>query len=212
MRQEIVKILPGLALALVVAALGVYLFLNPRAPAGQDGSGLPANPSVMGTLQASTQESVTIAQDGGKKKTFSISTTTQVVTQVRSGEVGRTLQEIATGTLVLVQPHAPRSTAADRISVMPEPSVFDTDPLGPPVILSGTVVATTTTGITIATAADPNLSLSISASTAVLSNVLAGQRGKVLEDIAAGSFVTVSGLTTANGLLVRSILLLSVIQ
>jgi hypothetical protein len=207
MRPFNVKLIPVLLPALLVAALGAYLLLH-SSTAGPGAADFPKNPSVLGTLSASTETSVTITLDGGKQKTFSLSTTTQVVTQAASGGVGKTLAQIAPGTLVMVQPHAPGSTVADQVSTLPGSAVSSQDPAGPPVVLAGSIVSTSTDSITINTDTDPRLRIALTKDTVILSNVLAGQKGRTLSDAPAGTYVQVAGIAGTQGVVAHSIQLL----
>lgn len=206
MNKKIIYLLAVIVAVLALVA-GLAFRMHPAgAPAAQNN--MPKNTAALGVLTASTQDSITIMLKDGASKTFILSTTTQVVTRVRAGEVGKSLAQIPAGAQVLVQPSDKNASAAQSVSVMPQPVVANNDSAGPPVVLTGIIVSTTTTSLTINTAGDPALHLALTKDITVLSNVLAGQKGKTLADMPLGSYVQVFGVTGPKGVVVRSIQLL----
>lgn len=195
-------------LALVgVGVLGYYYARTVTRPTST--VGIPKAPAVFGTLQTSTEDSVVILLQEGEQKTFALSSTTQVISQVKAGETGKSLAEFPAGTPVLVQPSDSSTKIATRITISATAGVTNTNPAGPPVTLVGAVVATTTNSLTIKTDQDPGLVLQLADDTVVLSNVEAGHRGMGLSDADVDMYVQVSGYATSKGLRVSSVLLLT---
>ena len=203
------KILIPLVVAVLIGAILVAAYmLYPGAAPGGQGAGLPKHPAVVGTYQTSSDTSVTIKLQDGGQRTFAVSSTTKVVSQVASAEVGKTLSQFAAGAAVQVQPSNKSRSTADMILLMPAPVATNQDPTGPSVTLSGTLVATTTTSISIRTEQDPSLHIELDAGTVVYSNTLAGHKGASLNDTAAGMYVQVEGSASADGISARSVQLL----
>src|SRR5258708_2464157 len=115
-----IAFLCGVVAVLLLVTVGVFFGYRGSFHTGTSGS-MPANPAIFGTLEATTTNSVTVKLQDGSQKTFSVSSATQVVTQVQSGEVGKSLDEITVGTMVLVQPHVLNSLVADSLDVLPPP-------------------------------------------------------------------------------------------
>ena len=201
----------GLLAALVaLVGIGVFGYYYARTVTRPTSAvEIPKAPAVFGTLQASTENSVTILLQEGDQKTFALSSTTQVISQVKAGETGKSLNEFAAGTMVLVQPSDSNTKTATRITISATAVVTNTNPMGPPVTLVGAVVATTTDSLTIKTDQDPSLVLRLAGDTVVLSNVEAGHKGMGLSDADVDMYVQVSGYATSKGLRVSSILLLT---
>jgi hypothetical protein len=201
------KIAGALAAILLIGILAVAAYVV-RPPSGTPGSqtqDLPKNPPIMGTLVSSTDISVTIALGDQSQKTFTLAEKVQIITQVTSREVGKTLAQIAPGTQVLIQPHEPGSNVADQVSALSAPTIADNDPAGPLVTITGTLVSTTTSSLTINTPSDPKMKVAITKNTIFISNVLAGQKGKTLNDAVPGTYVQVVGIATTKGLEVKSV-------
>jgi hypothetical protein len=202
-----------LFLLLAVAVAGTVYYrslINSNTTTIENAQQVPAtdNPAVIGQLQSFAVNSITLKLQDSSTKTFSVSTTTKVITQVTSGQTGKRLAEIAPGTTILVQPHELNSTVADMVSVVPLSAVSAQDPAGPPVFVSGILVSVTDNSVVLNTTQDPALRVSITKDTDILSNVLAGERGKTLKEATAGMYVQVSGVATSKGLVAKSIQLL----
>jgi hypothetical protein len=150
-----------LAIALVAVAVFAYRTYHDKASPSGINVNLPTLSTISGTLDAETPDSITITPQNGQQRTFSVSTSTQVVTQVAADEVGKSLAEISEGTQVLIQPADANATAAKRVTIMPAPVISNQDPSGPPVAISGTLLSTTTSSVTLKTAADKSLRVAL---------------------------------------------------
>lgn len=201
------KNIPIAVIALLIVGVGAFalyrLVLYPQA-----GTGLPKDAAVMGALKEISPGSIAIVLQDGTIKRFIIASTTQVVSQVTSGEVGKALRELAADTLLLVQPVSTSPTVAQRVTIVAQPRVSNTDPIGPPMVLSGELLSTTTNSITIKTSADPSIRILLTPETIVISNVLEGHKGKTLQDFMVSGYVQVAGVVSTKGIEARSIQLL----
>lgn len=193
------------ALAVILLSIGAYaLFGGSRGAQG----GLPKNPPVVGLLKASTGDSVTITLGDNSERTFAVSADTRIVSRVASGEVGKALAEIAPGTPVMIQPHAPNAAEADSVNILSMPSAQGASPGGPMTAVVGTIVSTSTGSIIIKTDTDSQARIIITTDTVFLSDVLAGQKGRTLSDAALGTYVQVLGTAGAQGLAARTVQIL----
>jgi len=179
-----------------------------RAP-GTNPDGTLNKPAVIGTLVSATPSAVTVQLQDNSQKTFTVSDATQVISQVANGQTGKTLSDLTAGTMILVVPDATGAAAA-QVSVVPMAPPPPTN--GAPASVSGTVASKSATTLVIKPQdGSANMSVTINNTTEVLSNVLAGQPGKTMSDVVAGTMVTVSGTAGATGIKANSVQILSAV-
>jgi len=202
-RGKLFKIVTGVVVLVAVAGALVYV-------AGRmHGTGQPpTNPAIVGTFVSATPNSITIKVQNGSQKTFAISPATKIITQVQSGQIGKTLAQIAAGSDVFVQPHAIGSSVIDSVSILPQPAIPNQNPAGPTVIVSGTLVSTTTNSMILTTADNTTAHITLTKDTVILSNVLAGEQGKTLADAPAGTYMQVLGIAGKDGPTAESVQIL----
>jgi hypothetical protein len=193
------------AVAVAVIAAGAFAYMHYKQgaePAAFD----PNLVAPAGTVTAISPSSISIRQQDGAQKTFAIGPDTLVISQVAAGETGKSLADITAGTLVILRPSPanPGALASIQISgagAPPAPGAAAAAPSGPPVSFMGTVVTVSPSALVIKPQ-EPNaedVEVAITAGTVVRSNVLAGQKGKTFEDIAAGTPVFIAGTTGDAG-------------
>mgnify|MGYP001575064677 CR=1 FL=1 len=216
-----------LVLALALIGLGAYLLwpnvfkLNTgtnMAPGTTNNSSAPSSreavteaTAIAGTLTAVTATSITIKLRDSTQQTFSLSSSTLVISQVKSGEVGKTLAQVVEAP-VLVIPKSSNPAAADSIMIVPATPPVTNSIQGTPVSLTGTIVSKTASSITLKPQGGPAtasaIKVLITKNTLVLSNVLAGQTGKTLNDATPGILVNVFGTTGTAGVTANTLQLL----
>jgi hypothetical protein len=199
------------AVVVVIAAGAAYVHYRSVSMqlAVQNGE-LPKNHTLSGVLVSSTPSSVTMTLADGTQQTFSVATTTQIITLVAAGEVGKPLSDIAAGSQVLILPHAANSSVADSVTALPAPAVVNQDPAGPTVEVMGALLATTTASITVKTDTVPSMHITLTKDTRILSYVLTGQKGKTLsdKDVYIGNYVQVMGVASTKGLVADTVQLI----
>lgn len=192
------------AVAAAVIAAGAFAFVHYKQGAP---NGSMADPNVVapvGTVTAISADSISIRQQDGAQKTFAISPSTLVISQVTSGQTGKGIADITTGTLVILRPspEAPGFLYSIQISLAggPPPTAPAAAPSGPPVSFMGTVVSVGPSTLVVKPEdqSAASVQVTITPDTAIRSNVLAGQEGKTFEDIKAGSPVFVAGTTGSD--------------
>ncbi len=194
----------------LVAFAGAAAFFYTRsAPAISNPDRLP-NPALAGVLVSSGSQSVTVELAGGGKRTFSVSGDTRITTVVAAGEAGKTLAQLEPGTRVYVQPRSPGSMEAAQISAAAAP-MQDNDSRGPAQSITGTILATTTTSITLKVG-EAEQRIMLNGDTKILSGALAGQLGKALSDAPAGTYVQVEAVAAQGGPVARSVQLMLMVQ
>ena len=187
------------AVAVAVIAAGAFAFVHYKQNAQNVSMVDPNVVAPVGEVTAISADSISIRQQDGAQKTFAISPSTLVISQVAGGQVGKGIGDITTGTLVILRPspEATGSLYSIQISLAggPPPSAPAAAPSGPPVSLMGTVVTIGPSSLVVKPE-DPSaasVKVAITPDTVIRSNVLAGQKGKAFEDIKAGSAVFVAG-------------------
>ena len=162
-----------------------------------------------GSVTAISADSISIQQQDGLKKTFSISPETRIVSQVSSGQTGKGLADIHEGDLVIIRPSTSDSSAADSIQLSAgpaAPAAADASaPSGTPASFIGSVVSISPSALVVKPeGATTSVQVSVTPQTVVRSNVLAGEKGKTYEDIKVGSPVFVAGTATGDGSVVTA--------
>jgi hypothetical protein len=209
----------GVAVAIIVAIIVAGLWF------GHWGAGFGSatpDPNVAapgGSVTAVASSSISIQPREGAQKTFSISSTTDIISQVSSGEVGLGLADIKIGDTVVIRPKASSADEAASIEIfsLPEAPQAEPDPSapaasGPPVSFTGSVLTVSPSLLTVAPdGGGDDIRVAITKRTAVRSNVLAGQKGKTFDDITAGSKVFVAGTAGSNGVIANTVQVLTAI-
>jgi hypothetical protein len=207
------KIITTVVALLVLVLLGIVAWMHYHptntAPTGaQNVANYPKYPPILGTLSTSTPTDITIQLQDGSQKTFTISSTTPVVSQVKAGEVGKFLTQLTSGIQLMVQPKNADASVAQSITVMTMPVAPANNLSGPPATISGLVISKTATSLTITNDSSPGINVVLGKNTIVLTNVLAGEKGKTLDDIAVNNYVVVFGTAGTRGLNAVSVQLL----
>lgn len=186
--------------ALIVGIAGIFVFAFRAgwfsvAPA----PGYVANPSIQGALVSATDSSIVLSLANGKHQAYTLAPHAKVVSQVKTGETGKALAEFPLQSLVSVQPEAKGSTVVQSVTLSPEPFDGSQNPLGPPVVAAGPVTAITDTALIIKDSSQQEMTFILTKNTEVYANVLAGQPGKSVRDVAKDSYVQVSGHSGTQG-------------
>lgn len=201
---------------IVVGAAAVAYFKH-----GPNSSEVALDPNLVapsGSVMAISADSISIQQQDGLQKTFSVSPETRVISQVSSGQVGKGLADIAVGTMVIIRPSTSNSAAADSIEISAALGASgsaseSSSPSGTPVSLLGSVVSISPSALVVKPeGATTSVQVTVTKQTVVRSNVLAGEKGKTYEDIAVGSPVFVAGTTGGDSVIANSIQLLVVVN
>lgn len=209
------KLIAQIAIIIAVIAAGVSVVAYYRH--GASSNAVTPDPNTIapsGTVTAISADSISIQQQDAVKKTFAISSTTEVISQVSSGQVGKGLADIVAGDMVIIRPNPanPATAGSIQISVLPgapgsAPDSAALAPSGPPASLIGSVVSVSPSMLVIKPegADGADVQVTVTKSTVIRSNVLAGQKGKTFEDIAVGSPVFIAGTTGSNSVIANSV-------
>jgi hypothetical protein len=194
-----------------LAAYVAYFFTMKAAVTLSDSSvpvSMTNKPAIIGTFISATPTNVIVQLQDGSQKTLNVSSSTQVISQVASGQTGKSLADLTSGTMVLVIPQDSDETSATSISVVPMPPPPSASASGTPVSVDGTLVGKTPSSLTLEVQGGDTITVLINKNTTVLSNVLPGQVGKSISDIVAGMALQISGATGTNGVNANSIVVL----
>ena len=208
MAKKLVLIVVMILLLIIAAYFAFFMMKSapalvaPAAPAALN------KPAVIGTMVSSTIGDITVQIQDGSQKTFSVSSSTQVMSQVASGQTGKSLATLAPGTRVLLIPDDSNPTSAASISVVPMAPPPPVGASGTPISVDGTLVSKTASSFVLAVQGSGNVTVLINTGTAILSNVSAGQVGKSLSDTAAGAMLQVSGTTGVKGVTANAVVIL----
>jgi len=186
---------------LVVLLVGVWTWYRvssrPKAPQ------VDTDATFMGTLIGSTADSISI-ETGSRQKTFSISSTTEIVTEVATGEVGKSLADIPANTMVSVHARTGNNNAAYAVVVLTPPSITNTNNIGPVSQSTGKLSKVTDSVVTI-TVGSSTIDALLTKDTTVITSALPGQKGKALSDIPLDTYVTITGYATMDGFVAGTI-------
>jgi hypothetical protein len=212
------KFLIGSA-AVAVLVVGALAIVHYRQGGYEAAAPDPNIVAPVGTVSAVSSDSISIRQQqDGAQKTFAISSTTLIISQVSAGETGKSLADIREGTLVILRPspESPGTLASIQISAAGTGAPGAGAPAqgGTPVSLQGTVVTASPSMLVVKPqgAGAENVKVAVTGSTVIRSNVLAGQKGKTYDDIASGTLVFVAGVTTDAGVTASSVQVLVPIE
>ncbi|HEY6020468.1 MAG TPA: hypothetical protein VIY48_11320 [Candidatus Paceibacterota bacterium] len=200
-------ILLGLIVVVLLAfAVGAYQYYRSHGSTSMVTNAANA-PVIAGTIVALDSHAITIQKQDGSKTTFSTGDSTIVESVVVAGERGKSLSDLQSGTMVVVAASAQAPTSATKVSVMPPPPTPTMSAAGTPVVVVGTVQTIKSGQFTLNDISGGSVFVTKSASVQIFTKVLAGQTGKT--DIATGDTVSISGITTKDGVTAQTIEILS---
>jgi hypothetical protein len=150
-----------------------------------------------GAVTAISSDSISIQPVGAARKTFSIGPSTRVISRVAYGETGVTLAQIPLQAQVLVVPDHADPARAASINLLPPPPVSQEGVAL--VSAQGTVASKTAAGMTLKKDDGSMVMVRVNASTKVLSNVTAGEKGAGLDSLEAGDQAGAIGTPNAEG-------------
>ncbi len=132
--------------------------------------------------------------------TLKVTDATQVESLVGVGETGKTLSQLAVGTMVAVILDSKDSKLARIVSVVPEPPTMPApNPEATPAQVVGVVADVSSNTLTLTDTTGNAVEVTVPSSVTVLTRVVGGESGKTYADIALGDTVQVSGLTSPAG-------------
>ena len=169
----------------------------------------PDNSVAGGPISSVSASSITISKQDGTSATFSVTPSTMVISQVAAGQTGKSVADLANGTMVLVIPSNTNPATAQSISIVPIPAMPAASGAAALTTIAGTVTAVSSGSLTVATAEGPKVPVQLGKDTQLLSNVVSGQKGKIQSDIKAGDAVQVTGIMGATGIAAQSILFMT---
>lgn len=166
----------------------------PAIALGQTATGTPVSSGPVKAV-AIAPASITVQVGLTKTKTFSLSSSTLVYSVVLPGQTGKSLGDIAAGTMVIVHSAPDTPDTARSLSFVRDPSL---ELLGQDgrISVAGKVVSLSDSEVTVAPEDGAPVTITLSASTKVVTVVTAGVRGGGLSE---GVMVVANGLDTTAG-------------
>jgi len=194
------------AVVLVVAA-GVYAYYYKTGVAPM--STEQPEPFMGGLVQINTT-TLTVKAADGTEKVIPYSPKTRVISQVQSGEVGRTALQLGVGDIVSFVA-GKDGMPVSGIELIPVAEVVRSEGS---VVVSGTIVERTASGIVVRPPEGPAMSIvnintdvavAMPSTTVLLTQVLGGEEGKSADALIPGIAVKVFGTKTDNKTMVADI-------
>jgi len=190
-----------LVLVVIIVGIAGYLWQRTTPQMQEPQTAATAEPAIVGALVETNdaRTSITIASQTGDKKTFSVSKNTQFISLVPAGQSGVSLAQVQIGQNLSVVADANNPLVATRIELLPPATT--TASSAQAVTLTGAFVSATKNSITIAENNPPlppiQISVSLTGSTQVLSEVVANDTGKQLSALNPGTKITITTTGTA---------------
>lgn len=199
-----VSYVAGAVVLVVVAGVYAQYYKGGVVPVSTEQSEL----FVGGLVQINTTTFTVKAADG-TERIIPYSSKTRVISQVQSGEVGRTAMQLGVGDIVSFV-SGKDGMPVSGIELIPVAEVVR--PEGS-VVVSGTVVERTASGIVVRPPEDPvmpmvNIHMEVTAamsSAVLLTQVLGGEEGKSADALVPGVAVKVFGIKTGDKTMVADI-------
>lgn len=167
---------------------------------GQPQAGADVPSVVAGSITAISGSTLSVQTSDGVSVTVKVTDATRVESLVGVGETGKTLSQLAVGTMVAVILDVKDSKLARIISVVPEPPTMPApNPDATPAQVVGVVTDVSSNKLTLTDTTGNVVEANIPSDVTVLTRVVGGESGKTYADIAAGDTVQVSGLTSSAG-------------
>jgi|GEM_PF-6219340 len=190
---------------LIGLGVGVYLYQSGGlqgflAMSGQFQGITTTSNVVTGSITAVSGSSLSVQTSDGVLVTLKVTDATQVESLVGVGETGKTLSQLAVGTMVAVILDSKDSKLARIVSVVPEPPTMPApNPEATPAQVVGVVADVSSNTLTLTDTTGNAVEVTVPSSVTVLTRVVGGESGKTYADIALGDTVQVSGLTSPAG-------------
>jgi len=196
------------ALIIIAVAAGGYSYARHARTAAPAAS--PYQISVNGLVTAISTSSISVEDQDGVRATLGIDSSTQVISEARSGETGKGISDIKIGDMVAVRVLKASHPSASILQIFAAQDAIGAAASDvPPAYVLGMVTQASPSMLEVAPKdGGESVQVAVTSKTTVLSNVLAGQKGKSLEDIAVGSRVYASGALSGASLTADSIQIL----